>query len=262
MEYVLLFAASLSTAGLTLYSGFGLGTLLLPVFTLFFAPEVAVMATALVHFANNIFKLSLVGRQAQWQVVGYFGIPAVVAAFAGAAALSYMAHFSPLCTYIVGGHTAVVTPLKLAMAVFMFFFALVELLPFFKAWKFDRKYLVWGGLLSGFFGGFSGHQGALRSAFLAKVSMDPAAFVGTNAVIAFLVDMARLSVYGTGLWLMGLGALGDASFATSVVVGIVGAMVGVLLGKKFLHKLTMRKVQLLTGGMLLVIALALGMGIL
>jgi len=40
-----------------LLSGFGLGTLLLPVFALFFPLPVAIAATALVHLANNFFKL-------------------------------------------------------------------------------------------------------------------------------------------------------------------------------------------------------------
>ena len=40
-------------AGLTMYSGFGLGTMLLPVFALFFPVEVAVVATAMVHAATS-----------------------------------------------------------------------------------------------------------------------------------------------------------------------------------------------------------------
>ena len=52
-----------------------------------------------------------------------------------------------------------------------------------------------GGLLSGFFGGLSGHQGALRSAFLAKAGLTTERFVGSNAVIGFLVDLTRIAVY-------------------------------------------------------------------
>ena len=44
-------------AGLTLFSGFGLGAVLMPAFAVFFPVEVAVAATAVVHLANNIFKL-------------------------------------------------------------------------------------------------------------------------------------------------------------------------------------------------------------
>jgi uncharacterized membrane protein YfcA len=44
---------------LTLISGFGLGTILMPVFGLFFPLPVAVALTGIVHLLNNIFKLSL-----------------------------------------------------------------------------------------------------------------------------------------------------------------------------------------------------------
>ena len=70
-------------SGLTLYSGFGLGTLLMPVFAIFFPVHVAVAATAVVHGANNIFKVLVVGRHADRELVLRFGIPAIVAAFDG-----------------------------------------------------------------------------------------------------------------------------------------------------------------------------------
>ncbi len=163
--------------------------------------------------------------------------------------------------YSIAGHKSIITPLKLTIAVFMFFFALVELLPSIRAWKFDRKYLVLGDLLSGFFWGFSGHQGALRSAFLTKVDIEPAAFVGTNAVVGFMVDIARSLVYGIGIWTVGFANLQTAQVGTLVLVGIAGALIGVLLGKRYLHKITMSLVQTITGIMLLGIAMALGMGL-
>ena len=54
--YILVSLTALIAAGLTLYSGFGLGTMLLPVFALFFPVEMAVVATALVHGANNVLR--------------------------------------------------------------------------------------------------------------------------------------------------------------------------------------------------------------
>ncbi len=283
MEFINIFLMALLVSGLTLYSGFGLGTLLLPAYALYFSPEVAVIATAVVHFANNIFKVSLVGKKADKNLVLRFGLPAIVAAFVGASLLGYVSHLGEIIRYELAGQEAIITPLKLIIAIFMMFFALVELLPRCKTWKFDSKYLMLGGILSGFFGGFSGHQGALRSAFLAKVSLEPAVFVGSNAVIGFLVDMARLLVYG--LYGLGItlssealfgeapsagacgGALGGASPENShmgylVLMGMAGAFMGVILGKKYLHKLTISMVQNITGCMLLGIALALGVGIL
>ena len=84
MDFILVALAACFAAALTLYSGFGLGTLLLPVFALFFPVEVAVLATAIVHGANNVFKVSLVGRFADRDTVLKFGLPAIIAAVLGA----------------------------------------------------------------------------------------------------------------------------------------------------------------------------------
>jgi len=46
MELVLIGLAALLTSGLTLFSGFGLGTILMPVFALFFPLPLAIAATA------------------------------------------------------------------------------------------------------------------------------------------------------------------------------------------------------------------------
>lgn len=76
MELLSIAVVALLASGLTLFSGFGLGTILTPVFALFFPVTLAVAATAVVHFANNLFKLALLARAADWAVVLRFGVPA------------------------------------------------------------------------------------------------------------------------------------------------------------------------------------------
>lgn len=261
MSFLIVALAALFVSGLTLFSGFGLGTLLMPVFALFFPVEVAVAATAVVHGANNIFKISAVGRHADRSLILRFGIPAIFAAFLGAAALGYVSHFEEIASYTLGSRTAVITPLKLVMAALMFLFALFELAPRFRELKFHRKYLFLGGLLSGFFGGFSGHQGALRSAFLTKVGITTEAFVGTNAFIGFMVDMARIITYVILFALAQKGSPITGDQWPLILTGILSAFAGVLVGKRFLHKVTMRTVQTLTGILLIGIAIALGSGV-
>ena len=75
MELVLIGVAPLLTSGLTMLSGFGLGTILMPVFALFFPLPLAIAATAVVHFANNLLKFGLIARQADWPVVAKFSMP-------------------------------------------------------------------------------------------------------------------------------------------------------------------------------------------
>jgi len=262
VPHVLVAVAALIVSALTLFSGFGLGTLLLPVFALFMSVEMAVAATSVVHGANNVLKLFVVGKHAERSLVLKVGIPAVLAAFAGAGLLGVVSRFGEILSYRIGNRDAVITPIKLVMALLMVAFALLELLPRLRDLKFDRKYLVLGGLLSGFFGGLSGHQGALRSAFLAKVGISKEGFVGTNAVIGFLVDLARIPIYLI-LLLKGRGSSEiDTSQWPLVVTGVAFAFAGVFLGSKLLHVVTLRTVQNLTGGLLLLIAIGLGTGVL
>lgn len=260
--YLAVSLAAFLAAGLTMYSGFGLGTLLLPVFALFFPAEMAVVATAFVHGANNVFKVSLLGRHADRDVVLRFGLPAIVAAVLGALALGWLAQSgSRLVIEVNEAVFAQITPVKLLIGLLMIGFALFELLPRFRLLEFDRRYLPLGGVLSGFFGGLSGHQGALRSAFLAKTGLTTERFVGSNAVIGFLVDLTRISVY-VALFSAAGGQASDFDGWPLVICGALSAFVGVMIGKRYLKKVTMTSIQTLVGLLLFGVGLALVTGIL
>jgi len=262
LNFVITGLAAFLAAGLTMYSGFGLGTLMLPVFALFFPIEMAVVATALVHGANNVFKVSLLGRHADREVVLKFGITAIVAAVFGAMALGLIAQSdSELTVHVNEEEVSNITPVKLIIGFLMIGFALFELLPRFRKLEFDRRYLPLGGLLSGFFGGLSGHQGALRSAFLAKTGLTTERFVGSNAVIGVLVDLTRITVYVT-LFRAAGGEIADFGGWPLVITGALAAFCGVLMGKRYLHKVTMKSVQTLVGSLLFGVGLALILGLL
>ena len=260
--FLIVAITAFAAAGLTMYSGFGLGTMLLPVFALFFPVEVAVVATAMVHGANNVFKVSLLGRHADREVVLKFGLPAIAAAVLGALALAGVAQSNSSITVVVFAETVYeTTPVKLIIGLAMMGFALFELLPRFRSLEFNRRYLPLGGVLSGFFGGFSGHQGALRSAFLAKAGLSTERFVSSNAVIGLLVDLTRMSVYVL-LFTAAGGHLSDFGGWPLVMTGAISAFCGVMLGKRFLHKVRMTSIQTLVGILLFAVGLALISGIL
>lgn len=250
-------AAALGVSVLTLYSGFGLGTILMPVFALFVPVPVAVAATAVVHLANNVLKVAVVGRQARRDVALRFGIPAVAAAFAGALLLEWLAGAGSLGAWDLAGTRCEVTILGLAMGTLFVAFASLELSLRTRDLSFPPGLLPVGGAVSGFFGGLSGHQGALRSAFLSRSGLEPAAFVGTTAVISLCVDLARLSVYGAG-------HLGNAEVPWGLVgTAIGGAFAGVLLGVSVLksRKVTLRGIQVLTGVLLALFGILLAAGV-
>lgn len=256
MLYAVICLAAFLTSGLTLFSGFGLGTLLLPVFALFFPVELAVALTAVVHLGNNLFKLVLLGRHADKGVAVRFGVPALLASLLGARTLLWLAHLTPLYRYHLGGREFAVLPVKLVVAVAIVIFALMEFVPTLVRLSIAGKYLFLGGILSGFSGGLSGLQGALRSAFLVRAGLGTQAFIATGVLVACLVDVPRVLVYASHFSATAYGG-------SRLLLGaaIISAWAGAYLGSRLLGQVTMRQVQNLVAGMLLMVALAMGSGL-
>ncbi len=261
MGYLLICTTALLASGLTLFSGFGLGTVLTPVFALFFPVPVAITMTAVVHLSNNLFKIGLVGRDADWRAVARFGLPAAVAAVAGASLLALFAHLPALATYSFGGRPHKITPVKAAIGLLIVAFSLLELSPRFARLAFPARWLPLGGLLSNFFGGLSGNQGALRAAFLIRAGLSKEAFVGTGAACTVLVDTVRLAVYGFALQSGGRAALQDDSGGL-VLAATLSAFAGAWLGKRLLKKMTLRFVELAVAAMMALIGVGLACGLL
>jgi uncharacterized membrane protein YfcA len=256
MDIIIISIVALLASLLTFFSGFGLGTILMPVFALFFPIEVAIALTGVVHLLNNLFKMTLVGNQAEWRVVAKFGMPAIIAAFIGASLLMYFTGSQEIVRYYIGERLCIITPIKLVVAFLMFAFAVLELLPFYKNLQFSENKLILGGTLSGFFGGLSGHQGALRSAFLIKVGLTKEQFIATGVIIASVVDISRISVYFTRFSQVGIEENLPVLFAA-----VGAAFIGAVAGKKLLKKITIDFVNTLVTVMIMVLAVLLGMGV-
>lgn len=254
--YLLICITAFGAALLTFFSGFGLGTLLTPVFVLFFPVEVAIALTGIVHFFNNLFKLFLVGANANKKVLRVFGIPAIITAFLGAWVLLQIKDFEPLFRYTLFEKALAVYPIKFVVAILLLFFALVDIIPSLRNIQFEKDKLFLGGLLSGFFGGLSGNQGALRSAFLIKAGLSKEAYVATGVVVSSFIDFTRLSVYATHAVSIDLKNLWPL-----LVLATLSAMAGAFLGNKLLKKVTLVFMQNIVAFMLIIIALALGAGI-
>jgi uncharacterized membrane protein YfcA len=248
-------------SGVSLFAGFGLGTLLLPVFALAFPAQVAVGATAVVHGLNSLFKAVLVGREADRGVVVRFGLPAVAAAFGGAAVLAALAERPPIVLTWPGGRTTSVPPVQMGMGVLILVFAVLELLPQAVKWSLPPRFLPLGGVLSGFFGGLSGHQGALRAIFLRRAGLSPSAFVGTQAVLACLVDSARLLVYGAAAWRARFSGLAVHGTLLAVTVGTLCGFLGAYAGSRFFTKVTIGALQKIVGISLMAVGAGLAAGV-
>ena len=260
MDYLVVALVALFASGLTFFSGFGLGTLLMPAFALLMPLPSAIAATAIVHLLNNLFKLALVGRSANGGVVLRFGLGAAVAAVAGAGALVLFAGLPPVATYEIHGAAFEATPVKLVIGMLIVVFACLELYPAFGALAVAPKYLVAGGLLSGFFGGLSGNQGAFRSAFLIKAGLGKKEFIATGVVCAVIVDVVRLSVYGVSSRATGFMGLGG-NHTGLIVTAVVFAFAGAFVGARLLDKLTLGFVRTVVALSMIAIGAGLAAGL-
>lgn len=241
---------------LTFFSGFGLGTLLTPVFALFFPLPTAITLTAIVHFLNNIFKLGLVFKNINWPIAFRFGIASIAGALIGAYCLNYLDSSSLNITYHLFHKELTTSFLKITVALLLIVFALFELIPVLKKIEFGTNKLLIGGIITGFFGGLTGNQGALRSAFLIRFNLTKEMFIATGIIIACMVDISRLSVY------MKHFSSELINNNSSLLIGAtISAFAGAFIGSKALKKVTLSFVQNIVACMLLLIATLLGLGV-
>jgi uncharacterized membrane protein YfcA len=134
-------------------------------------------------------------------------------------------------------------------------FAIIEWLPQSKKISFSTKWLPLGGYISGFFGGLSGHQGALRSAFLIRAELTKEVLIGTGIVIATCIDITRIGQYmgqQNKQVLLSNGALFLGSIAC--------AFLGVYLTQQWIQKVTIQWLQKSIALLLIIFSICLMLG--
>lgn len=171
--------AAFLLATLVLMSGFGLGTLLTPLFVIFYDIKIAVFLVAVVHFSNNLFKLGLFFHHLDWAVLKRFGVLSVVGALVGSLLQASMESQT----------------LKIGLGILLVALGAAEFLPSRFSWRLPKRFDHVGGFLSGLLGGVLGNQGAVRSAYLLNYPLSKEAFVATATVIACLIDATRIPIY-------------------------------------------------------------------
>jgi hypothetical protein len=256
MEILLLIAVAFGASWLTFYSGFGLGTLLTPVFILLFKdPLLGIAATAIVHFSNNLFKFILMKKSVNWKIAGPFALAAVPAAFLGSFLIQYVSKVE-LTTYQFAETTYSIELLNLIFGTVLIAFALIELVP---KWSiaFSKQSLWLGGVISGFFGGLSGHQGALRSAFLIKYQLDKNVFIATGIIVALTVDIVRTPMYFKNIDVSEI-----AGGWQYLLIALLAALIGAITGKFFLKKMKLRFLNLSVSIAMIIFGIVLIFGIL
>lgn len=234
-EYILIAVVTLFVSIISFYSGFGLGTILMPIIAIFLPLQLAIALTAVVHLFHNSFKTTLVWKKIDWKSAIKFGSAAIIFTIPGAFLLKSLSGFEPIKVYSILKISAQISVLHIIIGILLILFASIELLPK-KIFQFNNLYV--GGMLSGFLGGFSGHQGAFRSLFLINTIYEKKAFIGTNAVISVTVDFIRLIIYGFSFW-----ALLKNADLTLLMIAIICGILGNIIGIIFLKAVTITFIQ-------------------
>lgn len=256
--FAIALVAAIASA-LTLVSGFGLGTILLPAFALFFPVPTAVAATGVVHLLNNIFKGGLLHRRTHWPTVWRIGIPAVPAAMFGAWLLAQLGTTPPLFHWTFAGQRHAPTGASVSIGLLLSLFAMLELWPRFQALQAPPRLMPLGGLLTGFFGGLTGQQGALRSIFLLRAGITPPNYVATGVMIALLVDVSRLGTYITTFHRTGLNPHGGEAFL--VAIATLAALLGAWFAAQRIDKMTIGWIRVAVASLMLLVGIGLMLGL-
>jgi uncharacterized membrane protein YfcA len=227
--------AAFLSASLTLMTGFGLGTILTPIFLIFYDVKIAILIVAVVHLANNLLKISLFGKDISLDILKRFGVLTLFGAFIGA--------------FFQGRMDSSVVKILLGLS--LIFLGLKEAIGFGEKLRLPQKIDFIGGFLSGLLGGFVGNQGAIRSAYLLNYNIPKETFVATAAIIASVVDVTRIPVYIFN----NKDVLADNIIL--LLITTASAFAGTFAGKGFLKKISLKTFKIYVAATVIIIGILL-----
>lgn len=195
--------------------GFGIGSLLTPLFSTRLELDLAVAAVILPHAAATAIRCFRLRRFIEWSIVRSFGLTSVAGALLGGYLYLHLT----------------LSALREALGLLLLLTAVVELSGLTKRWRPQGVAVSLFGAISGLFGGMVGNQGGLRAAALVSFQLKPEQFVATATAIGLLVDAARLPAYA---WKVGAELF---PLAPLIVLATFGTITGTFFGEKILHRI-------------------------
>lgn len=215
MDLVAVFIVALLAGGVASISGFGIGSLLTPLFALRMDLQLAVAAVSIPHLLGTAVRFGLIRKDLRKDVFISFGVWSAVGGLIGA--LLHNAANNPV--------------LVIVFACLLLFAGAVGTFGLSQKMRFPPNVSWLAGLTSGAFGGLVGNQGGIRSAALLGFNLTKQEFVATATGIGLIVDGARMPVYFASrfsdliqLWL-------------PISVASAGVLLGTWLGKATLSKI-------------------------
>ena len=224
-----LLLVSILAGAVAAVAGFGIGSLLTPVFAAQIPLKVAVAAVSIPHLLATAIRFAMFREHVDRKLLWTFGIFSAIGGLAGALAHNWAS--SPQLTIVFG------CALLLA--------SLSELTGAARRIRL-RGAVAWiAGGISGILGGMVGNQGGIRSAALLGFQTTRVAFVATATAVALFVDGARMPVY---LWLEG-DELPRLAFP--IALACVGCVIGTFWGRKLLDRIPERAFRTLIAVLIL-----------
>ncbi|MDE0954072.1 MAG: sulfite exporter TauE/SafE family protein [Candidatus Poseidoniales archaeon] len=214
-ELLLISFGAFIAAALTVPAGFGLSTILTPLVLLLLPVHEAVAVVAIVHCAHNAGKYLSLRESVDFSAFRRYGIWLVFGSIIGA-----------LLQNQVSGD-----PLLLLVGIFLIILPILSISEKWTGYTIPEANDQMGGFGSGFMGGLSGHQGALRAMFLTRRLPDKMAYAATASVLALCVDISRIPVY------LFFRTDEITSHLNLTIVLVISALIGVRVGKKWLQSL-------------------------
>ncbi len=211
----LMTAASIFAGAVASVAGFGIGSILTPVFALQTDMQLAVAAVSIPHVVATALRLWLMRAHVDGRIVRTFGVMSAAGGLTGALLQQVVQHRGLIL--IFGG--------------LLIFAGLGGLTGLNERLRFGRTTAWIAGLLSGVFGGLVGNQGGIRSAALLGFDVAPTAFVASATAAALMVDLARLPIYLAAEWQR----LADIS--SLIALAVAGAVAGTVGGERVLRRI-------------------------
>ena len=215
-QYVMLVLITLGTSVVTLFTGFGVGTIMMPIMALFFDVKVAIFLAAIVHFFNNISRLAIYRSEINWKIIQRFGVVSIVGALIGSYSQIYLDSVW----------------LKVGVGLFLMTYAFLSLIPNHIKVELPNNVDFIGGFLSGLIGGLIGNQGAIRSLYLLNYGLEKKELIVSSALIAVIIDSTRIPVYAYTNFCY----LQENIILLSLIV--LSAILGTVIGSRILPKVS------------------------
>ncbi|HEV8267161.1 MAG TPA: sulfite exporter TauE/SafE family protein [Thermoanaerobaculia bacterium] len=229
----LIAAAGVIAGAIASLAGFGIGSVLTPVFALSHGTKLAVAAVSIPHVAGTALRFLRLKEHVDRRVFLGFGLMSLAGGLTGALLNTRLAN--PALTAVFAG--------------LLVFSGLSGLTGLAKKLRFHGAAAWAAGGLSGFFGGLVGNQGGIRSASMLGFEISKEAFVATATAVALLVDGARMPVYlaTQGREILGMWPL--------VAVATGGVLLGTLLGGRLLRRVPEKVFGKVVSSLVLVLGL-------